>query len=102
MVIHAIHTAFTSKDMGKVLITTKFPPYGDWLLDWTSLLMEPAHQVQVPAAATQITSPLIVDNWRIMLADYPLRKLAHFFISGIQGGFCIGFSPRMTKLKSAK
>jgi len=102
MVIHAIHTAFTSKDMGKVLITTKSPPYGDWLLDWTSLLMEPAHQVQVPAAATQITSPLIVDNWRIMLADYPLRELAHFFISGIQEGFRIGFSPRMTKLKSAK
>jgi len=82
-VIHAIHTAFTSKDIGKVLITTKSLSYGDWFLDWTGLPMAPAHQVRVPAAATKITSPLIVDNWRIMLTDYPLKELADFFISGI-------------------
>lgn len=37
-----------------------------------------------------------------MLADYPNNPLANFFISGIQEGFCIGFTPCATKLKSAK
>jgi len=58
--------------------------------------------MRVPATATRITSPLIVDNWRIMLADYPIKELVDFFISGIQEGFRIGFSPRLTKLKSAR
>jgi len=37
-----------------------------------------------------------------MFADYPIKELVDFFISGIQEGFCIGFSPHMTKLNSAR
>ena len=36
---------------------------------WTSLRVDPANRLRVTAAATQITSPSIIDNWRIMLAD---------------------------------
>ena len=66
-------------DMGKILITTKPLPYEKWIQDWTSQPVEPVTKLRVPAAATRITSPLIIDNWRIMLADYPNRPLVNFF-----------------------
>jgi len=78
--LHAIHTAFTSKDQGKVLITTRHLPYERWLKDWTSQFMEPAYRLRIPAAATRINSPLVTDNWRTMLADYPNKPLINFFI----------------------
>ena len=96
------HTAFTSKDMGKVFITTKPLPYEKWIQEWTSQPTEPANTLQVPAASTRITSPLILDNWRIMLAKYPNTPLVNFFISGIQEGFRLGFTPCTTRVKSAK
>jgi len=77
-IFDAIITAFTSKDQGKVLITTKHLLYERWLIDWTSQLLEPTYILQVPAAAARITSPLNVDNWHIMLADYPNKPLVNF------------------------
>ena len=89
-------------DMGKILITTKPLPYEKWIQDWTSQPVEPVTKLRVPAAATRITSPLIIDNWRIMLADYPNRPLVNFFISGLQDGFRIGFTSCTANIKSAK
>jgi len=100
--LHAIHTAFTSKDLGKVVITTKHLPYERWLKDWTSQLMEPAYRLRIPAAATRINSLLVTDNWCTMLADYPNKPLINFFTSGIQEGFRNCFTSCSTKLKSAK
>jgi len=88
--------------MGKVLNTTKHLPYEKWLRDWNGQLIEPADKLQVPAAATRITSPLIADNWCTMLRDYPNRPLADFFITGIQEGFRISYNPSATKVRSAK
>ena len=88
--------------MGKVLITTKPLPHEKWIQEWTSQPTEPANTLRVPAAATRITSPLIVDNWRIMLAKYPNTPLVNFFTLGIQEGFRLGFTPCTTTVKSAK
>jgi len=70
--------------------------------DWTSQRVEPVTKLRVPAAATRITSPLIIDNWCIMLADYQNKPLVNFFISGLHDGFRIGFTSCTAKIKSAK
>ena len=92
---HTIPIAFT-------LITTRPPSYEQWIQDWTKQLLGPADKLRVPAEASRITTPLIVDKWHIMLAEYPNRSLTDFFISGIQEGFCVGFSPCGTQIKSAE
>ena len=88
--------------MGKALITTKHLPYEKWIQEWTSQPTKPANTMQVPAAAIRITSPLIVDNWHIMLANYPNTPLVNFFILAVQEGFHLGFTSCTTRVKSAK
>jgi len=96
--VHTISIAFTSKHLGEVLITT-IPPCEEWIQDWMKQLLEPDDKLRVPAAASRITSPLILDNWRIMLAEYPNRPLADFFISE---DFRVSFTPCGTRIKSEK
>jgi len=66
-VCHIIPIAFTSKDLGKVLIATSPPSCKQWIQDWTKQLLEAADKLRVLAEASEITTPLIVDDWRIML-----------------------------------
>ena len=99
---HTFPVAFISKDLGKVLITTCPPSYEEWLQHWCKQFLVPADKLKVPEEAARITTPLIVDNWRIMLAEHPNRPLVDFFISGIQEGFRIGFTPCGIRIKSAK
>jgi len=91
-VCNIIPIAFTSKDLGKVLITTSPASYKQWIQDWIKQPLEAANRLRVPAEASEITTPLIVDNWHIMLVEYPNRTFADFFISGIQEGFQVGFT----------
>jgi len=99
---HITPIAFTSKDLGKILITTSLPSYDEWLHDWIKQPLEASEKLRVPAEALKITTPLIVDNWHTMLMEYPNRLLVNFFISGIQVGFRVGFAPCGTWIKSAK
>jgi len=96
-VCYIIPIAFTSKDLGKVLITTSLPSCKQWIWDWTKQPLEALDKLRVPAEALEITPPLIVDNWHIMLAEYANRALANFFISAIQEGFHVGFTPSGTR-----
>jgi len=99
---HTLPIAFTSTELGRVLITTSPPSYKEWIQGWTSQPLEAADKLRVPAEASKIISPFIVDNWRVMLAKYPNKSLVDFFISGIQEGFRIGFTPCNIRIKSAK
>jgi len=88
-VCYIIPIAFTSKDLRKVLISTSLPSYKQWIWDWTKQPLEAVDKLRVPAEALEITTPLIVDNWHIMLAEYTNRALANFFICAIKRDFVL-------------
>jgi len=46
--------------------------------------------IAIPPAATAISSPLNVNNWKRLLVDHPNRPLVDYFINGIAEGFLIG------------
>ena len=59
---HTLPIAFTSKELGKVLIMTSPPSYKEWIQGWISQPLEAADKLRVPAEASKIISPLIVDT----------------------------------------
>jgi len=63
--------------------------YKQSIQDWTKQPLETVEKLRVPAEASVITTPLIVDNWHIMLAEYSNKTLADFFISGIHEDFML-------------
>ena len=76
--------------------------YADWIQVWTSHLDGLPVYVKVPPAATAISSPLKVNNWKRLLSDHLNRPLVDFFINGITEGFRIGFKQQSKLLQSAK
>ena len=76
--------------------------YADWIQVWTSHLDGLPVDVKVPPAATAISSPLKVNNWKRLLSDHPNRPLVDFFINGIIEGFRIGFKQQSKPLQSVK
>jgi len=55
--------------------------------------LEATDKLRVLAEASEITTPLIEDNWRIMLAEYPYRTIADFFISEFKRDFMLTLLP---------
>ena len=46
----------------------------------------------LPASALKITTPLIANQWEILLRDHPDRDFVHYILWGIRQGFRIGFN----------
>ena len=67
-------------------------PYTEHLLKLESC--QPTIPRQLPALGRHITTPLVVDNWRQMLEDYPDRRLVQYILEGLSNGFHIGFNPQ--------
>ena len=76
--------------------------YSDWILAWKAHLHGLPEVALVPPAATAISSPLIIENWKRLLSDHPNRPLVDFFVDGITNGFRIGFEQQLEPLQSAK
>ena len=76
--------------------------YSDWISAWKSHLEGLPEVALVPPAATAISSPLIIKNWKQLLSDHPNRPLVDFFIDWITNGFWIGFKQQLEPLQSAK
>lgn len=79
------------------------PAFGSpWLQAWLDHTGKCSHQLLVPPAATQITTPLNAFTWRCLLSNYPDQPMAQFFLEGIQAGFRIGVVGDISNFKSAK
>ena len=76
--------------------------YSDLISAWKAHLHGLPEVVLVPPAATAISLPLIIENWKRLLSDHPNRPLVEFFVDGITNGFQIGFKQQLEPLQSAE
>jgi len=74
----------------------------EWVPKWKTRLRTSATDIQVPANANSVSTPLIPSTWEALLTSHPNRQLVQFFMSGISQGFRIGFKQPKKTLKSAK
>ena len=73
-----------------------------WHTAWLGHMKHCSHKLLVPAATTHITTSLNMFTWRCLRSRYPDRRVAQFFLEGIQTGFRIGVVGGESKFKSAK
>jgi len=72
-----------------------------WVWEWNALNLRSSGTVAVPVEAQHISTPLIKQQWSKMLATYPDKDMAAFFIQGLTDGFRIGYQHGNDHLKSA-
>ena len=61
-----------------------------------------SRSVELPAGATQITTPLVARAWEQALAQHPDRQFRSYILQGIQQGFHIGFDGKAGQAVGAK
>ena len=67
-------------------------PDSDWIQRWQAQVASAHSAPQVPSAACNITTPLLLSGWCLLLKGYPHRDMVHFVLNGISEGFRIGFT----------
>ena len=75
-------------------------PYTIWLKSWKDHLPR-SSPLMIPTAAAKIHTPLVAQEWKSHLQDYPNHELTEFFLVGITQRFKTGFKMGNILLKSA-
>ena len=84
--------------------TDSAPPlnYSKWLQDWIALNKPSPTTVTVPQEARHISTPLLPQEWKHLLENYPNQDLVTFFLQGLTEGFRIGYNYTLNTLKPAR
>ena len=62
----------------------------------------PCNPSPIPRSLSAVNSPLVVDQWRMLLSDHPDEDLKSYLLGGMREGFRIGFNYSQCECKSAK
>ena len=77
-------------------------PASDWVQRWQVQVASAPGTPQIPPAACNITTPLSLSGWALLLKSYPYQDMVHFVLNGISERFRVGFTYRDSVLVLAK